>query len=39
VRTRLRFFFYSPDKMKRNLVRTLEASLYTLKLPAAQPAE
>jgi hypothetical protein len=32
-------FVYSPDKMKRNLVRTLEASLYTLKLPAAQPAE
>jgi hypothetical protein len=27
-------FVYSPDKMKRNLVRTMEASLYTLKLPA-----
>ena len=26
-------FIYSPDKMKRNLVRTMEASLYTLKLP------
>jgi hypothetical protein len=29
-------FVYSPDKMKRNLVRTMEASLYTLKLPAAK---
>ena len=27
-------FVYSPDKLKRNLVRMLEASLYTLKLPA-----
>lgn len=26
-------FVYSPDKLKRNLVRMLEASLYTLKLP------
>lgn len=26
-------FVYSPDKMKRNLVRNLEASLYTLKFP------
>ena len=26
-------FIYSPDKLKRNLVRTMEASLYTLKLP------
>lgn len=26
-------FVYSPDKMKRNLIRQLEASLYTLKLP------
>ena len=26
-------FVYSPDKMKRNLVRQMEASLYTLKLP------
>ncbi|WP_321479300.1 DUF4837 family protein [uncultured Bacteroides sp.] len=26
-------FVYSPEKMKRNLVRMLEASLYTLKLP------
>ena len=24
-------FVYSPDKMKRNLVRQMEASLYTLK--------
>ena len=27
-------FVYSPDKLKRNLVRMLEASLYTLRLPA-----
>lgn len=26
-------FVYSPDKLKRNLVRQLEASLYTVKLP------
>lgn len=26
-------FVFSPDKMKRNLVRQMEASLYTLKLP------
>lgn len=26
-------FIYSPDKMKRNLVRQMEASLYTLRLP------
>ena len=26
-------FIYSPDKLKRNLVRLMEASLYTLKLP------
>ncbi|EJX08508.1 hypothetical protein EVA_03389 [gut metagenome] len=26
-------FVYSPDKMKRNLLRQMEASLYTLKLP------
>lgn len=26
-------FIFSPDKMKRNLVRQMEASLYTLKLP------
>jgi hypothetical protein len=32
-------FVYSPDKMKRNLVRTLEASLYTLKLPAAKAVD
>lgn len=29
-------FVYSPDKMKRNLVRMLEASLYTLRLPHEQ---
>ncbi|NDW13379.1 DUF4837 family protein [Bacteroides sp. 214] len=26
-------FVYSPDKQKKNIVRSLEASLYTLKLP------
>lgn len=26
-------FVYSPDKMKRNLIRQMEASLYTLRLP------
>ncbi len=26
-------FIYSPDKLKRNLVRQMEASLYTLRLP------
>ncbi len=26
-------FVYSPDKLKRNLIRQLEASLYTLKFP------
>ena len=26
-------FVYSPEKMKRNLLRQVEASLYTLKLP------
>lgn len=26
-------FVYSPDKLKRNLVRQMEASLYTVKLP------
>lgn len=30
-------FVYSPDKLKRNLVRMLEASLYTLKLPNEKP--
>lgn len=29
-------FIYSPDKLKRNLVRLMEASLYTLKLPSQQ---
>lgn len=27
-------FIYSPDKLKRNLIRLMEASLYTLQLPA-----
>ena len=26
-------FIYSPDKMKRNLMRQMEASLYTLRVP------
>ena len=26
-------FIYSPDKMKRNLMRQMEVSLYTLRLP------
>ena len=26
-------FIYSPDKMKRNLMRQMKASLYTLRLP------
>jgi len=29
-------FVYSPDKLKRNLVRLMEASLYTLKFPSQQ---
>lgn len=28
-------FVYAPEKMKRNLVRQMEASLYTLRLSAA----
>ncbi len=28
-------FVYSPDKKKGNLIRNLESSLYTLRLPAA----
>lgn len=32
-------FVYSPDKLKRNLVRQLEASLYTLKLPNEKKQE
>ena len=32
-------FIYSPDKLKRNLVRLMEASLYTLKLPGTQQTE
>lgn len=30
-------FVYSPDKMKRNLIRQMEASLYTLRLPEETP--
>ncbi len=30
-------FIYSPDKLKRNLVRQMEASLYTLRLPNEGP--
>ena len=29
-------FVYSPDKLKRNLIRQMEASLYTLRLPGEQ---
>ena len=29
-------FIYSPDKLKRNLVRQMETSLYTLKLPGTK---
>ncbi len=32
-------FVFSPDKAKRNLVRQMEASLYTLRLPAEQNLE
>lgn len=32
-------FVYSPDKLKRNLVRQMEASLYTLKLPSSRQVE
>ncbi|WP_300812029.1 DUF4837 family protein [uncultured Bacteroides sp.] len=32
-------FIYSPDKLKRNLVRQMEASLYTLKLPSSRQVE
>lgn len=31
-------FIYSPDKLKRNLVRSMEASLYTLRLPSDKQA-
>lgn len=31
-------FVYSPDKMKRNLIRLMEASLYTLRLPGDSTA-
>lgn len=30
-------FVYSPDKLKRNLVRQMEASLYTLRVPGDKP--
>ena len=29
-------FVYAPDKMKRTMIRRLEAALYTLELPAAE---
>jgi hypothetical protein len=29
-------FVYAPDKMKRSMIRRLEAALYTLQLPAKQ---
>lgn len=32
-------FVYSPDKLKRNFVRLMEASLYTLKLPNQNKTE
>lgn len=32
-------FIYSPDKLKRNLMRQMEASLYTLTLPDGQVKE
>ncbi|MBQ8672816.1 MAG: DUF4837 family protein [Bacteroides sp.] len=32
-------FVYSPDKLKRNLVRQMEASLYTLKMPDERQME
>lgn len=32
-------FVYSPDKMKRNLIRQMEASLYTLRLPDEAPQD
>ena len=32
-------FVYSPDKLKRNLVRQMEASLYTVKLPNSRQVE
>lgn len=32
-------FIYSPDKLKRNLMRQMEASLYTLKLPKEKAPE
>ncbi len=32
-------FIYSPDKLKRNLMRQMEASLYTLKLPQEKTPE
>ncbi len=32
-------FVYSPDKLKRNLIRMIEASLYTLMLPEEEKTE
>lgn len=32
-------FVYAPDRMKRNLIRQMEASLYTLKLPGDEETE
>ncbi|MDO4163501.1 MAG: DUF4837 family protein [Bacteroides sp.] len=32
-------FVYSPEKLKRNLVRQMEASLYTVKLPNSKQVE
>lgn len=32
-------FVYSPDKLKRNLVRQMEASLYTLRLPNSKQTD
>ena len=33
-------FVYAPSKLKRNLMRSIEASLYTVKLPASKvPSE
>ena len=32
-------FVYAPEKMKRTMIRRLEAALYTLKLPSAEDAK
>lgn len=31
-------FIYSPEKLKRNVMRQMEASLYTLQLPDEKPS-